>query len=583
MLFSRMYAPTLRETPAEAEVISHKLLLRAGFIRKSSSGVYSYLPLAQRVLQKIMKIIREEMDRSGGQEVILPIIQPAELWLESGRWHVYGKELFRLQDRHERDMCLGPTHEEIITDLVRTDVYSYRQLPLMLYQVQNKYRDERRPRFGLMRGREFIMKDLYSFDKDEEGLEQSYQKMYNAYTAVFSRCGLKFRAVEADSGAIGGSTTHEFMVLANSGEAEIVYCPACDYVANLEIAPCSPSENRPDEPETLKKVETPGKTTVEDVAAYLHMKPEQLIKTLFFEADGKIIAALVRGDRTLSETKLARLCPSLTLELASAEKIKEATGCEPGYVGPVGIEGVEIYADHEIKTMVNAVCGANEEGYHYLSVLPERDFQVTAYGDLRFMEEGEKCPACGVVLSRARGIEVGQVFKLGVKYSEALNAKYVDENGKERLIVMGCYGIGVSRTMAAAVEQYHDDNGIIWPLSIAPYHAVVIPAAAQDRFQFQAAEEIYREMTASGIETVLDDRNERAGVKFKDADLIGYPIRVTIGKKYAEEGLVEIKLRNRQSCEYIKKSDIVKYVKDLLENTAENDAINTSVHSNSKA
>lgn len=566
MYFSKLFAPTLRETPAEAEVISHQLLVRAGLIRKSSSGVYTYLPMAQRVLQKISAIVRDEMNKAGGQEIMLPIIQPAELWLESGRWYVYGKELFRLKDRHERDFCLGPTHEEIITDLVRGEVTSYRQLPQMLYQIQNKYRDERRPRFGLMRGREFIMKDLYSFDRDEAGLRVSYQKMYDAYTAVFSRCGLNFRPVEADAGAIGGSGgTHEFMVIADSGEAQIFYCPSCSYAANIEIAPCLPGENPREELKTVEEVATPDTTTVEQVANLLQIPAGRIIKTLFYQADDQIIAALIRGDRTINEIKLQRLHPCLTLEMAGTDKIKEITGCEPGYVGPVGLgEQIKIYADEEIRTLVNAVCGANSYGYHLTNVNLGRDYRVDVFGDLRLMEEGEPCPQCGAELKSARGIEVGQVFKLGTKYSKALNATYVDENGKENLIVMGCYGIGVSRTMAAAVEQNYDQDGIIWPLSIAPYHVVVVPVTVTDQDVWQAAVELYQELQKNGIEVVLDDRDERAGVKFKDADLIGYPIRLTVGKKTLEQGNIEVKLRRQKDVIFVKRNGIIEYIQEVL-------------------
>lgn len=564
MRFSQLYAPTLRETPAEAEIVSHQLLLRAGFIRKSSSGVYTYLTLAQRVLQKISAIVREEMNKAGGQEIMLPIIQPAELWLESGRWHVYGKELFRLKDRHDRDFCLGPTHEEIITDLVRGDVSSYRQLPLLLYQIQNKYRDERRPRFGMMRGREFIMKDLYSFDRDNEGLSISYNKMYNAYSAVFERCGLDFRAVEADSGAIGGSDTHEFMVVAESGEAEVVYCPDCDYAANVEIAPARPSENSLETIKPMAREETPGLTSVEQVAKFLRLPSSKLIKTLFYQADDEIIAVLIRGDRTFNEIKLHRVHPSLTLDMAAAAKIKEITGSEPGFIGPVGLKNIKIYADEEVRTMTNSVCGANEVNYHYVNVNPERDFQVDHYADLRMIEEGESCPKCSSVLKRARGIEVGQVFKLGTKYSEALNAKYIDENGQENYMVMGCYGIGVSRTMAAAVEQNSDQDGIIWPPSIAPFQVVVVPVAVNDPLIWDEALKLYEELNAQGIETVLDDRDERAGVKFKDADLIGYPVRVTIGKKSLQEGNVEVKLRRAKELIFVKRNDIIEYIKPLI-------------------
>jgi prolyl-tRNA synthetase len=564
MYFSKLFAPTLREIPAEAEIASHQLLVRAGFIRKSSSGVYTYLPLAQKVLQKIMAIVRQEMNNAGGEEIIMPIIQPAELWIESGRWQVYGKELFRLKDRHDRDFCLGPTHEEIITDLVRGNVYSYRQLPLLLYQIQNKYRDERRPRFGLMRSREFVMKDLYSFDRDEEGLDRSYHKMYAAYTSVFKRCGLQFRPVEADSGAIGGNVTHEFMVTAESGEAQIVYCPDCDYAANVEIATCCPGENSTEPIKNSEKVETPGKTTIEEVSAFLALPPHKLIKTVFYQTDDEVIVALVRGDRTINEIKLQKLHSTLTLEMASSEKIKELTGTIPGFVGPVGLKNVKVYADEEIRTMVNAVCGANTENYHLINVQPNRDFAVYAYGDLRFIEEGEPCPHCHAVLKSARGIEVGQVFKLGTKYSEALGAKYVDEKGKENLMVMGCYGIGVSRTLAAAVEQNHDDNGIIWPFSIAPYHVVIIPVSVREKILWDKAVEIYEKLQEKGVEVILDDRDERAGVKFKDADLIGYPLRITVGKKYKERNELELKLRSSKEISFINENEIINAVMDIL-------------------
>lgn len=568
MYFSNLLAPTLREVPAEAEIVSHQLLLRAGYIRKSSSGIYTYLPLGLRVLQKIERIVREEMNKAGGQEIMMPIVQPAELWRESGRWDVYGKELFRLFDRHEREFCLGPTHEEIVTDVARTNVYSYRQLPLMLYQIMNKYRDERRPRFGLMRGREFIMKDLYSFDRDEEGLDVSYQKMYDAYTAVFRRCGLDFRPVEADSGAIGGSTTHEFMVIAESGEAEIVYCSSCDYAANVEIAPCSPEnfseKNAPEIPRKMECVATPHQTTIEQVAGFLNLPPQKFIKTLFYQADEEVIVVLVRGDRALNEIKLQKLHPAITLEMASAEKIKEISGSLPGFVGPVDLKKAKIYADNEIKTMINAVCGANKEGFHLINVQPERDFKVFSYGDLRMIEEGEPCPHCQAALKTARGIEVGQVFKLGTKYSKALNARYIDENGKENLMVMGCYGIGVSRTMAASVEQNHDDEGIIWPVSIAPYHVVVIPVAVGDELLWNESRKIYEELQAKGIEVVLDDRDERPGVKFKDADLIGYPIRITVGKKFKEEQKIELKLRQEKETRLIDEREICNAVEEII-------------------
>ncbi|GAF26788.1 prolyl-tRNA synthetase [Moorella thermoacetica Y72] len=547
MRASELLAPTLRETPAEAEIVSHQLLLRGGFIRKAAAGIYTYLPLGRRVLAKIEQIIREEMDRAGGQEVVLPIIQPAELWQESGRWEVYGEEMFRLQDRHRRQFCLGPTHEEIITALVRSEVTSYKQLPLLLYQIQNKYRDERRPRFGLLRGREFIMKDLYSFDLDQEGLNQSYQKMYQAYSNVFRRCGLDFRPVQADSGAIGGNYSHEFMALATAGEALLVYCRECDYAANVEIAvakalPIIATEN----PAPLKEVATPGQKTVAEICTFLEVTPDRLIKTLFYEADGQLIAALVRGDRELNEVKLQNHLGCRHLVLADPERVRKATGAPVGFVGPVGLQGIPLYADLEIPYLVNGVAGANREGYHLVNVNPGRDFNPTAVVDIRQVEAGEPCPQCGAPLAQARGIEVGQVFQLGTKYSSALGANYTDARGQEHPIVMGCYGIGVSRTMAAIVEQCHDDQGIIWPLSVAPYQVVIIPASLKDDGQRHVAEGLYRELAAAGVEVVYDDRDERAGLKFVEADLIGYPLRITVGKRTITSGTVDVKWRSRK-------------------------------------
>ena len=544
---TELLAPTLRETPAEAEIASHQLLLRGGFIRKAAAGIYTYLPLGRRVLAKIEQIVREEMDRAGGQEVVLPIIQPAELWQESGRWEVYGEEMFRLQDRHQRQFCLGPTHEEIITALVRSEVTSYKQLPLLLYQIQNKYRDERRPRFGLLRGREFIMKDLYSFDRDQEGLNESYRKMYQAYSNVFRRCGLDCRPVQADSGAIGGNYSHEFMALADAGEALLVYCRECDYAANVEIAVARAlPKGVAEEPAPLKEVATPGQRTVAEICSFLDVTPDKLIKTLFYEADGQLVAALVRGDRELNEVKLQNHLGCRQLTLADPQRVKEVTGAPVGFVGPVGLTAVPLYADLEIPYLVNGVAGANREDYHLVNVNPGRDFKPAAVADLRQVEAGEPCPQCGAPLSQARGIEVGQVFQLGTKYSKALGANYTDARGAEHPLVMGCYGIGVSRTMAAIVEQYHDDRGIIWPLSVAPYQVLIIPAAMKDESQRGVAEGLYRELVAAGVEVVLDDRDERAGLKFVEADLIGYPLRITVGKRTVTNGTVDVKWRSRE-------------------------------------
>ncbi|AEF94357.1 Prolyl-tRNA synthetase [Desulfotomaculum nigrificans CO-1-SRB] len=565
MRTSQMLMPTLREVPAEAEVVSHQLLLRAGFIRKSASGIYTYLPLAQRVLKKIKEIVREEMDKQGGQELLMPIVQPAEMWLESGRWHVYGPELFRLKDRHNRDFCLGPTHEEVITILVRGEVRSYKQMPLLLYQIQNKFRDERRPRFGLMRGREFIMKDLYSFDRDEAGLDISYQKMYQAYTNVFNRCGLKFRPVEADSGAIGGSDTHEFMVLADSGEAAILFCSQCDYAANIEKAAVPAAGADPTaQALELKEVSTPGQKTIEQVAEFLGIAPHQTIKTLLYRTDKEVVAALVRGDRDVNEVKLLNALGALTIELADEVQVRQATGAPAGYVGPVGLSKIRIIADPEVMALSNAVAGANKADAHYINVNPNRDFKADIVEDIRMVQACEPCPKCGAELQQARGIEVGQIFKLGTKYSKALGATFLDENGKEKPIVMGCYGIGVSRTMAAAIEQNHDQDGIIWPASIAPYHAIVIPVSAKDEKQMQLAESLYNKLNQIGVETVLDDRAERPGVKFKDADLIGYPLRIVVGNKAMTDGLVEVRQRKSGQTDLIPLDQIPEKVKEIL-------------------
>ena len=543
MKMTNLYAPTLREVPAEAEVPSHQLMLRAGMIRKAAGGVYSYLPLAWRTLRKIEQIVREEMDAKGGQEIAMPIVQPAEIWQQTGRWDVYGDEMFRLKDRHQRDFCLGPTHEEMVTTLVKQDVRSYRQLPLLVYQIQNKYRDEIRPRFGLMRGREFIMKDLYSFDRDTAGLEISYKKMYDAYSQIFSRCGLEFRPVEADPGAIGGSGTHEFMVIADSGEAAIAYCDGCDFAANVEKAELLPLTSVAEAEKPLETVATPGKKTINEVAGYLSLSADRLIKSLAFITEKGPVLALIRGDHEVNEIKLANLLNVLQLEMAGEKEIQSLFHSEPGYIGPVGLTTVTIVADASVMNLHNAVCGANEADRHFTNVLPRRDIKPTHVADIRLIREGDPCPRCSSPVKTARGIEVGQVFKLHTKYSQALDATYLDENGQEQLMVMGCYGVGVSRTMAAAIEQHHDADGIIWPASIAPYQVVIVPINTKDEPQMTMAEQIYRELSAVGVEVVLDDREERSGVKFKDADLIGYPLRITVGPKALKENCVELKVR----------------------------------------
>ena len=566
MRVSKLYAPTLREVPAEAEVVSHQLMLRAGFMRKAAGGIYTYLPLAWRVLKKIERIVREEMDAKGSQELLMPIVQPAEIWQESGRWDVYGAEMFRLQDRHNRCFCLGPTHEEMVTTLIRGDVRSYRQLPLSVYQIQNKYRDERRPRFGLMRGREFIMKDAYSFDRDEAGLDKSYQDMYDAYTNIFTRCGLNFRPVEADSGAIGGSGSHEFMVIADSGEAEIVFCTSCDYAANVEKAELFPLEAQEEAMLTKEEVVTPDCKTIADVCAYLKLPVDHSVKAVAYNSEKGLILCFVRGDHEVNEIKVINTCGVIDLEMATEEQLA-AAGTVGGYMGPVGIDNkkVIVVVDATVMKMHNVCCGANKEGYHFINVNPGRDFTPTYVADIRLIQEGDPCPHCGGEVSKARGIEVGQVFKLFTKYSSALKATYLDENGKEQPMVMGCYGVGVSRTMAAAIEQNYDDNGIIWPIEIAPYHVLVVPVNTKDEASAAKAEEIYMQLKKVGLDTVIDDRNERPGVKFKDADLIGYPLRVVVGPKTLTEGKLEVKIRKTGEIRYLPlDGDYVQDIKNII-------------------
>lgn len=567
MRTSKLYAPTLRQTPAEAEVPSHQLMLRAGFIRKVAGGVYTYLPLAWRTLRKIEQIIREEMEAKDGQELALPIVQPAELWKETGRWEVFGEEMFRLVDRHNREFCLGPTHEEIITDLVRNEVRSYKQLPLLLYQIQNKYRDEIRPRFGLMRGREFIMKDAYSFDKDEAGLDKSYKDMYDAYTNIFNRCGLTFRPVEADGGAIGNATTHEFTVLAETGESDIVYCEKCDYAANAEKSELKPIVAPAEEELPLEKVNTPGTKTIEAVAEFLNTPIEKNIKAVIFQNEkDQVICAFVRGDHEVNDVKLQNITGAITLKMAEESAIR-AIGGVPGFMSPIGLSKDSIVVvDATVMEMHNAVCGANEEDCHYKNANPKRDFGDVIVADIRLIAEGDPCPHCGAPVKMTHGIEVGQVFKLGIKYSKALGATFLDENGKEKPLIMGCYGIGVSRTMAAAIEQFHDDNGIIWPASIAPFEVVIVPINAKDEAQMQIAEKLYVDMKNAGIDVLLDDRKDRAGVKFKDADLIGYPVRITVSPKLLDANEVEIKVRRDGATSNVKVDDCAQTVKDMLKN-----------------
>ena len=545
MLASRLYSPTLRELPADAVVVSHQYMLKAGMMRKIGNGIYSFLPLAWRSIQKVEKIIREEINKTGAQEIMMPIVQPAELWQKTGRWDVFGPEMFKLKDRNDREYCLGPTHEELVTSLIQMDTTSYKQLPVSVYQIQNKYRDEKRPRFGLMRSREFIMKDGYTFDADEEGLDKQYKLMYDAYTRIFTRCGLTFRPVIADSGAIGGSGSHEFEVLADSGEADIVYCENCDFAANIEAV--DPLTVKCDIHNDKEKelVETPGQHTIEMVCDFLHAPVAQSVKAVVYNVDGLVVLAMVRGDHEVNETKIQHIYNAINVDMASDEDLKKV-GLTAGYISPIGLKRTkdfDILVDPTVMEMQDACCGANEKDKHYIHVNPARDFTDVRVETIRQIQEGDVCPHCGGKIVRCRGIEVGQVFKLGTKYSEALHATFLDNQGKSHPFVMGCYGIGVTRTVAASIEQNHDDDGIIWPVAIAPYEAVVIPANNKSEEVMAAARKLYEDMEDGRDEVVLDDRNERAGIKFKDADLIGYPVRVTIGKKWQQSGCVEIKIR----------------------------------------
>lgn len=563
---SSMLIPTLREVPADAEIKSHQLLLRAGFIRQNASGVYSYLPLANRVLKKIEKIVREEMDAAGAVELLMPSLIQAEAWQESGRWYTYGPELVRLKDRHDRDFVLGPTHEEVITQLVRDEVKSYKRLPLTLYQIQTKFRDEKRPRFGLLRGREFIMKDAYSFHSSPESLDDVYQALFKAYSNIFRRCQLNFRAVIADSGAMGGKDTHEFMVLSDIGEDTIAYSDTSDYAANIEMAPVTMKYEKSNEPvKELEKVKTENQRTIEEVSSYLKVEANQCIKSLLFKIDDQYVLVLARGDHEINDIKLKNLFEAGTVELATPEETKEVLGCTVGSLGPIGVKNVEIVGDFAVESIVNGVCGANEEHYHYTHVNPERDFVVKQYADLRFIQEGDSSPDGQGNILFAKGIEVGHVFKLGTRYSEAMNATYLDENGKSKPMIMGCYGIGVSRTMAAVAEQFNDDKGLVWPANIAPFHIHLVAINMKDNSQASLAEELYSSLMQNRFEVLLDDRAERPGVKFADSDLIGLPIRITVGKK-AQDGIVEVKVRKTGEMQEVHKDNLVETVTKILSN-----------------
>ena len=560
MKMSKLFVQTLREFPSDAEVISHKMLARAGYIRKLTSGVYNFLPLMWRVLKKVETIIREEMDAAGAQELLMPFVQPKELWEESGRWEAYGKELMRLKDRHDRIMCLGPTHEEVITSIARDGLKSYKQLPVNLYQIQSKFRDEVRPRFGLLRGREFIMKDAYSFDTSQEGLEKEYENMAQAYTKIFKRCGLNTKMVQSDSGAIGGSVSHEFMVITDTdaGENDVFYCDKCDYSANSNHAISKlPEANTVGSWTKSENVDTPNTHTIEELCDYLNIPASQIVKTLVYIIDKKPVLALIRGDKQIEETKLLNAVGGIEIRIATAGEIIEMLevngfNAEPGFIGPMGLKEyngyqITVVADETVKDLKNFVIGVNQKDKHGVGYNFNSELQLPEIvTDLRLVEAGEFCPVCGQPLKVTRGIEVGNIFQLGTKYSAPMNAVYLDQNGKTQPYVMGCYGIGISRTAAAAVEAHYDENGIKWPLAIAPYHAIVIPVSTKDEQQMKVAEDIYKTLKKHGVEAVIDDRDERPGVKFKDADLIGFPYRITVGKGIAD-GVVEFKVR--ETCE----------------------------------
>ena len=571
MLATKLYAPTLREVPSDADVVSQQLMLRAGFMRKTANGLYSFLPLGWKSIKKIEAIVREEMDRASAQEIMMPILQPAEIWKESGRWNAYGAEMMRINDRHDNEFCLGPTHEEMITTLVKNEINSYRQLPVNLYQIQSKFRDERRPRYGLMRSREFIMKDAYSFDVDEAGLDESYKSMYDAYTRIFTRCGLTFRPVEADSGAIGGSGTHEFMAIAEAGEADIVYCTKCDYAANIEIG--KPGIIKQDEEalQELSVVDTPNASTIEAVAEMLNLPLHKTIKAVVFSIDGKVVLAIVRGDHEVNEVAVQHaVLGSVEPEMATPEEL-EKVGLTAGFISPVGLQQTDEFAivvDESVMETYNVCGGANKKDAHYVNINPKRDFNVEdiIVAPIRLITKDDVCPKCGGALEHAKGIEVGQVFKLGTKYSEALQATFLDQNGRPNPMIMGCYGIGVSRTLAAAIEQYHDENGIIWPRSIAPFEAVIVPINAKDEALMATSQTIYTALQNAGVDVLLDDRKDRAGVKFKDADLIGYPLRITVSKNTLENNEVEIQIRKSGEALPCAIDSVADKVTELLQN-----------------
>jgi prolyl-tRNA synthetase len=565
--YSQFFIPTVKEIPAEAEIVSHQLMLRAGMIRKLTVGIYTYLPYGLLAIKNTETIVREEMDRAGAIELLLPGVQPGDLWMESGRWDYYGPELLRFKDRHKRESCLGPTHEEVITDLARREIHSYKQLPVNLYQIQTKFRDEIRPRFGIMRAREFIMKDAYSFDIDEEGSNLSYEKMYAAYEAIFTRCGLKFRAVEADTGPIGGSYSHEFMVLSNSGEDDIVSCQNCKYASNLEKAEVKAREsdaNNVEREEDLKIVDTPEMRTIEEVTKFLSIGPEKVVKTLIYQTENGPIAALVRGDHDLNETKLRNVVNVQELAMADPETVFDVTGAPMGFAGPIGLK-IRILADFAIKEMKNMVMGANEKNKHVLNVNEGRDFQVEQYTDLRMITSSDPCPRCGGKLVFGKGIEVGQVFKLGTKYSAALKANFLDTNGQETPIIMGCYGIGVGRVVAAIIEQNHDENGIIFPISVSPFEVIILPLEIHEASVRKVADNLYQHLSNMGLRVFLDDRDERPGFKLKDADLLGIPVRATVSLRTLKSDSIEIKLRSKPDLKLLPTDKTPKAIKEVVQ------------------
>jgi prolyl-tRNA synthetase len=553
----------MKEEPKEAEVVSHRLMLRAGFIRRLSSGIYTWLPLGLKSLRKVEAIVREEMNRKEAREILMPAVQPKELWVESGRWDLYGKELLRFRDRNDRELCLAPTHEEVITDLVRKEVRSYRELPLILYQIQTKFRDEIRPRFGVMRSREFIMKDAYSFDVDEEGAEKSYMAMFDAYEAIFRRCGLRFRAVEADTGEIGGKFSHEFMVLADTGEDVIISCDTCGYAANLERAEVGGAAAAAGKRGgAFRAVQTPGKKRVEEVSAFLAVPPHKLVKTLLFRTDRGTVGVLVAGDREINPTKLKNTLSFKSVDLADEAVIEEATGGPLGFSGPLGL-AIPLYGDKDVASLEDFVVGGNARDVHLVDV-NTGDFKVEGYYDLKVASEGDPCPRCPGRLTATRGIEVGHIFKLGTKYSEAMNAAFLDSLGQDRLMVMGCYGIGVGRTVAAAIEQNHDENGMALPFAIAPFEVEVLPVNTSHGESMEIAGTLHRALLDQGVDAILDDRDERPGVKFKDCDLIGIPLRVTIGERGLKEGNVDIKARTEKEPVRIRKEEVLGRVMEYV-------------------